>query len=101
LRPPVEGKTTPCRIDGEPVDVALIDGARHEIDLAANVLTDWSIMQASYSPPIAAPISESISTEPSLSTVNPQSRFMDALTPPQSRFMTLPDRTRPWQLDAP
>jgi phosphatidylserine/phosphatidylglycerophosphate/cardiolipin synthase-like enzyme len=30
----------------EHVDVALIDGAEHEIDLAAYVLTDWPIMQA-------------------------------------------------------
>jgi phosphatidylserine/phosphatidylglycerophosphate/cardiolipin synthase-like enzyme len=27
-------------------DVALIDGARHEIDMAAYVLTDWPILQA-------------------------------------------------------
>jgi phosphatidylserine/phosphatidylglycerophosphate/cardiolipin synthase-like enzyme len=30
----------------EHVDVALIDGARQEIDLAAYVLTDWPVMQA-------------------------------------------------------
>jgi phosphatidylserine/phosphatidylglycerophosphate/cardiolipin synthase-like enzyme len=30
----------------EHVDVALIDSAEHEIDLAAYVLTDWLIMQA-------------------------------------------------------
>lgn len=30
----------------ERVDVALIDGARHEIDLAAYVLTDWPILKA-------------------------------------------------------
>ena len=30
----------------EHVDVSLIDRAEHEIDLAAYVLTDWSIMQA-------------------------------------------------------
>lgn len=30
----------------EHVDVALIDRAAHEIDLAAYVLTDWPIMQA-------------------------------------------------------
>ena len=30
----------------EHVDVALIDRAEHEIDLAAYVLTDWPIMQA-------------------------------------------------------
>jgi phosphatidylserine/phosphatidylglycerophosphate/cardiolipin synthase-like enzyme len=30
----------------EHVDVALIDGADHEIDLAAYVLTDWPVMQA-------------------------------------------------------
>jgi phosphatidylserine/phosphatidylglycerophosphate/cardiolipin synthase-like enzyme len=49
---------TPCCADPAPVnhyaptenlehvDVALIDGAEHEIDLAAYVLTDWPIMQA-------------------------------------------------------
>jgi phosphatidylserine/phosphatidylglycerophosphate/cardiolipin synthase-like enzyme len=30
----------------ERIDVALIDGARHEIDIAAYVLTDWPILQA-------------------------------------------------------
>jgi phosphatidylserine/phosphatidylglycerophosphate/cardiolipin synthase-like enzyme len=30
----------------EHIDVTLIDGARHEIDMAAYVLTDWPIMQA-------------------------------------------------------
>ena len=30
----------------EHVDVALIDGAQHEIDMAAYVLTDWPVMQA-------------------------------------------------------
>jgi phosphatidylserine/phosphatidylglycerophosphate/cardiolipin synthase-like enzyme len=30
----------------EHIDVALIDGTRHEIDMAANVLTDWPVMQA-------------------------------------------------------
>ena len=30
----------------EHIDVALIDGAQHEIDMAAYVLTDWSVMQA-------------------------------------------------------
>jgi len=30
----------------EHVDVALIDAAKHEIDLAAYVLTDWPIIQA-------------------------------------------------------
>ena len=30
----------------EHVDVALIDGAQHEIDMAAYVLTDWLVMQA-------------------------------------------------------
>jgi phosphatidylserine/phosphatidylglycerophosphate/cardiolipin synthase-like enzyme len=30
----------------EHVDVALIDGAQHEIDMAAYVLTDWPILQA-------------------------------------------------------
>ena len=30
----------------EHIDVALIDGPRHEIDLAAYVLTDWPVMQA-------------------------------------------------------
>lgn len=30
----------------EHVDVALIDRARHEIDMAAYVLTDWPILQA-------------------------------------------------------
>jgi phosphatidylserine/phosphatidylglycerophosphate/cardiolipin synthase-like enzyme len=30
----------------EHIDVALIDGARHEIDMAAYVLTDWPILQA-------------------------------------------------------
>ncbi|HEY8032495.1 MAG TPA: phospholipase D-like domain-containing protein [Methylocella sp.] len=30
----------------EHIDVALIDGARHEIDMAAYVLTDWPVMQA-------------------------------------------------------
>jgi phosphatidylserine/phosphatidylglycerophosphate/cardiolipin synthase-like enzyme len=29
----------------EHIDVELIDGARHEIDVAAYVLTDWPIMQ--------------------------------------------------------
>jgi len=28
------------------VDVALVDTARHEIDLAAYVLTDWPVIQA-------------------------------------------------------
>jgi phosphatidylserine/phosphatidylglycerophosphate/cardiolipin synthase-like enzyme len=30
----------------EHVDVALIDRAEHEIDMAAYVLTDWAVMQA-------------------------------------------------------
>jgi phosphatidylserine/phosphatidylglycerophosphate/cardiolipin synthase-like enzyme len=30
----------------EQIDVALIDSARHEIDIAAYVLADWPIMQA-------------------------------------------------------
>jgi phosphatidylserine/phosphatidylglycerophosphate/cardiolipin synthase-like enzyme len=30
----------------EHVDVDLIDRAQHEIDMAANVLTDWPVMQA-------------------------------------------------------
>jgi phosphatidylserine/phosphatidylglycerophosphate/cardiolipin synthase-like enzyme len=30
----------------EHVDVALIDGAQHEIDMATYVLTDWPVMQA-------------------------------------------------------
>jgi phosphatidylserine/phosphatidylglycerophosphate/cardiolipin synthase-like enzyme len=30
----------------EHVDVALIDGARHDIELAAYVLTDWPVIQA-------------------------------------------------------
>jgi phosphatidylserine/phosphatidylglycerophosphate/cardiolipin synthase-like enzyme len=30
----------------EHIDVALIDSARHEIDIAAYVLTDWPIIQA-------------------------------------------------------
>jgi hypothetical protein len=30
----------------ERVDVALIDRAEHEIDMAAYVLTDWAVMQA-------------------------------------------------------
>jgi phosphatidylserine/phosphatidylglycerophosphate/cardiolipin synthase-like enzyme len=30
----------------ERVDVALIDGAKHEIDMAAYVLTDWPVIQA-------------------------------------------------------
>jgi len=30
----------------EHIDVGLIDGARHEIDVAAYVLTDWPVMQA-------------------------------------------------------
>jgi phosphatidylserine/phosphatidylglycerophosphate/cardiolipin synthase-like enzyme len=30
----------------EHIDVALIDDARHEIDMAAYVLTDWPVMQA-------------------------------------------------------
>src|SRR5258708_4297957 len=30
----------------EHIDVALIDHAEHEIDMAAYVLTDWPIMQA-------------------------------------------------------
>ena len=48
----------PCRADPAPiihyapaenlehVDVALIDRAEHEIDMAAYVLTDWPILQA-------------------------------------------------------
>ena len=48
----------PCRADPAPVihyapaenlehvDVALIDRAEHEIDMAAYVLTDWPVMQA-------------------------------------------------------
>jgi phosphatidylserine/phosphatidylglycerophosphate/cardiolipin synthase-like enzyme len=48
----------PCRADPAPVihyapaenlehvDVALIDGVRHEIDMAAYVLIDWPVMQA-------------------------------------------------------
>jgi hypothetical protein len=48
----------PCRADPAPVihyapaenlehvDVALIDSARHEIDMAAYVLIDWPVMQA-------------------------------------------------------
>jgi phosphatidylserine/phosphatidylglycerophosphate/cardiolipin synthase-like enzyme len=30
----------------EHIDVELIDSARHEIDFAAYVLTDWPVMQA-------------------------------------------------------
>jgi phosphatidylserine/phosphatidylglycerophosphate/cardiolipin synthase-like enzyme len=30
----------------EHIDVALIDRAKHEIDMAAYVLTDWAVMQA-------------------------------------------------------
>ncbi len=30
----------------EHIDVALIDGARQEIDIAAYVLTDWPVIQA-------------------------------------------------------
>jgi phosphatidylserine/phosphatidylglycerophosphate/cardiolipin synthase-like enzyme len=30
----------------EHIDVALIDRAEHEIDMAAYVLTDWAVMQA-------------------------------------------------------
>ncbi len=30
----------------EHIDVALIDSAQHEIDMAAYVLTDWPVMQA-------------------------------------------------------
>ena len=41
----------------EHVDVALIDRAEHEIDMAVYVLTDW--------PPIVALRSASISTAPS------------------------------------
>ena len=49
---------TPCRAEPAPVihyapgenlehvDVALIDRAEHEIDLAAYVLSDWAVMQA-------------------------------------------------------
>ncbi len=52
------GPLTPCCADPAPVihyalaenlehvDVALIDRAEHEIDLAAYVLTDWPVMQA-------------------------------------------------------
>ena len=52
------GPVTPCCADPAPVihyalaenlehvDVALIDRAEHEIDLAAYVLTDWPVMQA-------------------------------------------------------
>ena len=50
--------TPPCCADPAPiihyapgenlehVDVALIDRAQHEIDMAAYVLTDWPVMQA-------------------------------------------------------
>ena len=49
---------TPCSAEPAPVihyapgenlehiDVALIDRAQHEIDMAAYVLTDWPVMQA-------------------------------------------------------
>jgi phosphatidylserine/phosphatidylglycerophosphate/cardiolipin synthase-like enzyme len=49
---------TPCSADPAPaihyapienlehIDVALIDRAEHEIDMAAYVLTDWPVMQA-------------------------------------------------------
>jgi phosphatidylserine/phosphatidylglycerophosphate/cardiolipin synthase-like enzyme len=49
---------TPARADADPaihyapaenlghVDVALIDSANREVDLAAYVLTDWPVMQA-------------------------------------------------------
>jgi phosphatidylserine/phosphatidylglycerophosphate/cardiolipin synthase-like enzyme len=52
------GSLAPCAADSAPVihyapaenlehvDVALIDGARREIDMAAYVLTDWPILQA-------------------------------------------------------
>jgi phosphatidylserine/phosphatidylglycerophosphate/cardiolipin synthase-like enzyme len=52
------GPLTPCCADPAPVihyapaenlehiDVALIDRAEHEIDMAAYVLTDWPVMQA-------------------------------------------------------
>jgi phosphatidylserine/phosphatidylglycerophosphate/cardiolipin synthase-like enzyme len=30
----------------EHIDVALIDRAKHEVDMAAYVLTDWAVMQA-------------------------------------------------------
>ena len=38
----------------EHVDVALIDRAEHEIDMAAYALTDWAVMQALTLPLIAA-----------------------------------------------
>jgi hypothetical protein len=56
----------------ERVDVALIDTARNEIDLAAYVLTDWPVIQAPRAPPTAASRCASISAELSLPSANPR-----------------------------
>ena len=55
----------------EQSDVGLIDIARHEIDLAAYVLTDWPIIQALKRAADRASRFASISMEPSLPSAGP------------------------------
>jgi phosphatidylserine/phosphatidylglycerophosphate/cardiolipin synthase-like enzyme len=43
---PYARRGAPIPRQPEHVDVALIDGAQHEIDMAAYVLTDWPVIQA-------------------------------------------------------
>jgi phosphatidylserine/phosphatidylglycerophosphate/cardiolipin synthase-like enzyme len=56
----------------EHIDVALIDRAEHEIDMAAYVLTDWPVMLALTRAADAALRSASISMAPSLPSANPR-----------------------------
>ena len=75
--------TPPCCADPAPVihyapaenlervDVALIDRADHEIDMAAYVLTDWPVMQA-LTRAADRGVSASISTAPSSPSASPR-----------------------------
>jgi len=65
--------------------VALIDRAKHEIDMAAYVLTDWPVIQALTRAPIAALRSASISTALSLPSESPRRFFWISPRRPASR----------------
>jgi phosphatidylserine/phosphatidylglycerophosphate/cardiolipin synthase-like enzyme len=67
----------------EHIDVALIDGARHEIDMAAYVLTDWPVMQAlTRAADRGVKVRKSILTGLSLPSASPR-RFL--MTSPRRR----------------
>ena len=66
----------------EHVDVGLIGGAEHEIDLAAYVLTDWPISKRSRGPPIAASRCASILTAIQLAEREPTKVFHDLAETP-------------------